>query len=107
VLRLVLFCLFAAILAAAIYSYIAIGHCYPALGIAAVAGAATGLINPLAGRQRTPRMAGIIILVGGFWVSHQFAGVPDKGPHRLAYDAQYLAVFLIATLLARRGLRWR
>ncbi len=100
-LRLVLLCLFAAISAAAIYSSVTIGHCYPALGVAVIAGVATALIKPLSSRQRAPRMASLIILVGGFWISHQFAGVPDHGPHRLAYDAQYLAVYLAAILVVR------
>jgi len=100
--RVLLSCLFAAILAIAIYSYLAIGHCYPALGVAAIAGAAIAWINPFASRHRAPRMASLLILVGGFWVSHQFHGVADKGPHRLAYDVQYLAVLLVAIGLFRK-----
>ena len=100
--RLILSCLFVALLTVAIYSFIVLGHCFPALGIAIVAGAATAWVNPLAGRQRAPRMIGALIFIGSFWVSHRFAGVPDKGPHRLAYDAQYLALYVMAILAVRQ-----
>jgi len=102
VLRTVLSGLFVALLTAAIYSYFAIGHCYPALGVALLAGTVTGLFNPLATRQRAPRMIVAIVFLAGFWISHEFTGVPDKGPHRLAYDTQYLMVFLVAGAIVRR-----
>jgi len=89
----------------AVYGFFAIGHSYPSLGVAVLTGAVGGLLNRAGNRSRAPRVAGAIILFIGLSISHEFPGVPGTGPHRLVYDAQYFAVFLISMLLVRAIVR--
>jgi len=106
--RTVLFFILLAVVVTAVCGFFAVGHSYPSLGVAVLTGAIGGLLNRAGNRSRAPRVAGAIILFIGLSISHEFAGVPGTGPHRLVYDAQYFAVFLISMLLVRRVVRtWK
>jgi hypothetical protein len=89
----------------ALYGFVAVGHSYSSLGVAVLSGSVNGLLNRAGGRARAPRIAGAIVLFIGLSVSHSFPDVPGTGPHRLIFDAQYFAVFLIAMLAVRAMVR--
>jgi hypothetical protein len=105
VLRTVIFIILVTVLVTALYGFFAVGHSFPSLGVALLTGAINGLLNRAGNRARAPRVAGAIVLFIGLGISHQFAGVPTTGPHRLVFDAQYFAVFLVAMLVVRALVR--